>query len=46
MAIFGKELAWVTHGPGPATTETVNVLPILLSGTGVIVSVKRTGRAG
>ena len=38
MAIFGKELAWVSTAR-PGDDETANVLPILLSGTGVTVSV-------
>jgi uncharacterized protein (TIGR03437 family) len=38
MAIFGKELSWVTAAR-PANDETVKTLPLLLSGTGVMVSV-------
>ncbi|MBE0657339.1 MAG: hypothetical protein IH602_06585 [Bryobacteraceae bacterium] len=38
MAIFGKELAWVTVARSN-DDETVNTLPLLLSGTGVMVSV-------
>lgn len=38
MAIFGKELAWVTAAR-PNDDETVKTLPLLLSGTGVMVSV-------
>ncbi|MBA3975127.1 MAG: hypothetical protein C0504_13040 [Candidatus Solibacter sp.] len=38
MAIFGKELAWVTAAR-PSGDETVRTLPLLLSGTGVMVSV-------
>lgn len=38
MSIFGKELAWVTTGR-PNDDETTNLLPTLLTGTGVTVSV-------
>jgi|GEM_PF-601782 len=38
MSIFGKELAWVTTARS-SDDETNNILPTLLTGTGVVVSV-------
>ncbi|HNY41293.1 MAG TPA: hypothetical protein PKJ41_12900 [Bryobacteraceae bacterium] len=38
MSIFGKELAWVTTAR-PNEDETINILPVLLSGTGLTVAV-------